>query len=228
MKGGGNVLPSEAETIRLVAATTDIPVPRVYRSFQLPDPTQYFGTKGFIVMDYIDGRPLDESWRNLSHEIQSMIAQQIAANIHQLQFIRQDQPGPAGGGPSIGRFFTDYSVGPFRSGQEMENWFNHKLDICKRCSQAPHDTQPFRFTSFVLTHQDISPRNLILDESYRVWVIDWADAGFYPPWFEGAAMASESRFQDFTELILPLLNSYPDEVAKLKSITYGLTTAALA
>ena len=228
MKAGINVLASEAETLRLVAAQTKVPVPRVHRSFQVPDSTQLWGTTGFIVMDYIDGRPLDDCWRSLEYDIQSTIAQQIADMIGQLQSVQLDMAGPIGGGPSRGRFFTDYGAGPFGSGQEMESWFNHKLDICKHYHQAPQDIPPFHFTSFVLTHQDISPRNLILDESHRVWVIDWADAGAYPPWFEVAALASQGMFQDFSFMVLPFLQGYPVERAQLKSIIYGLTTAALA
>ena len=228
MKAGGNVLPSEAEAMRLVGAETDIPVPRVHRSFQVPDSTQYFGTKGFIVMDYINGSPLDECWTSLSLEAQTKIARQVAEYIHRLQSIRPSQVGPIGGGPCTGRFFTDYSAGPFGSGQEMESWFNHKLDICKRCRQAPQDIPRFCFTSFVLTHQDISPRNLVMERSGCVWVIDWADAGAYPPSFEGAALASQSRFRDFGAMVLALLGSDPVEMKQLKSITYGLTTAAWA
>lgn len=54
----------------------------------------------------------------------------------------------------------------------MEAWFNHKLDICKSVYKAPKDTLPFYFNKFILTHYDISPRNLILDQYERVWLID--------------------------------------------------------
>ena len=228
MKGGSNVLPSEAEAMRLAVAKTDIPVPWVHRSFQVPDSTQYFGTKGFIVMDYIDSSPLDECWTSLSLEVQSRIAHQVAESIHCLQSVWLSQAGPIGSGCCTGRFFTDYSAGPFASGQEMESWFNHKLNICKQCCQAPQDIPPFCFTSFVLTHQDISPRNLILDGSGNVWVIDWADAGAYPPSFEGAALVSQRRFRDFSTMVLALLDSDHVGMRQLKSITYGLTTAAWA
>ena len=37
---------------------------------------------------------------------------------------------------------------------------------------------PFYFTEYVLTHQDISPRSLILGEDGLVWLVDWV-AGSY-------------------------------------------------
>ncbi|KAE8384262.1 hypothetical protein BDV23DRAFT_167155 [Aspergillus alliaceus] len=37
--------------------------------------------------------------------------------------------------------------------------------------KPPPDIPPFRFTN-VLTHQDISPRNLIWDRGGLVWLVD--------------------------------------------------------
>ncbi|KAJ5751405.1 Aminoglycoside phosphotransferase [Penicillium nucicola] len=228
MKGGGSVMASEAEMLRLVASRTTIRVPRVYRSFQLKDDTQYFGTSGYIVMDFIPGQPLDECWNALSRDTQGKIASQVAEMIQEMQSIELLKPGPIGGGPCRGRFFTDYSAGPFMDAVEMEAWFNHKLEICKSVHQAPKDVPPFHFTKFVLTHHDISPRNLILDQHEQVWLIDWAYSGAYPPVFESAALSIQPSFTDFNEAILSLIPRYPEEEMQLDSIAYGLTTAALA
>ncbi|KAL2011440.1 hypothetical protein VTN00DRAFT_4158 [Thermoascus crustaceus] len=151
-------------------------------------------------------------------EARADVAQKTGQIIHQMQSLVLKQPGPIGGGPCRGSFFTDYSAGPFNGPSEIENWFNHKLTICKRCRQAPEDVPPFKFTSFVLVHQNISPRVLILDKSGRVWVIDWADAGAYP----------QHRFPSFNEMVLSLIPRYPVDERQLKSIAYGLTTAAWA
>lgn len=56
----------------------------------------------------------------------------------------------------------------------MEDWFNHKVEVCEKYRRAPPDLQRFDFSHIVLTHQDIAPRNLIFDEtSQRLWLIDW-------------------------------------------------------
>lgn len=68
MKGGGSVMASEAEMLRLITSRTAIRAPRVYRSFQVKDDTQYFGSFGYIVMDFIPGQPLDECWNGLSRD----------------------------------------------------------------------------------------------------------------------------------------------------------------
>lgn len=228
MKGGGSVLASEAEMLRLIASRTAIRAPRVYRSFQVDDDTQYFGISGYIVMDFIPGQPLDECWNGLSRDTQGNVAKQVAEMIQEMQSIELPQPGPIGGGPCQGLFFTDYSAGPFMDSAEMEAWFNHKLDICKRVNQAPKDMPPFQLTKFVLTHHDISPRNLILGQQDQVWLIDWADSGAYPAVFESAALSIQSSFTDFNEAVLSLIPRYPEEESQLHSIGYGLTTAACA
>ncbi|KAJ5704566.1 Aminoglycoside phosphotransferase [Penicillium majusculum] len=122
------------------------------------------------------------------------------------------QPGPLGGGPFRGRFFTDYSAGPFKNSAEVQDWFNHKLDIY---------IPPFQFSKFVITHHDISPRNLILDRDGKVWLIDWADAGAYPPAFESAALLAQQFFISFNEAVLSLIPRFPEEERQLDSITYG-------
>lgn len=84
----------------------------------------------------------------------------------------------------VGVSFSQVSADPFKTDSEIENQFNHKLDIYKHYNKASQDTRDFRFTTFVLTHQDITSRNLILDRHGQVWLIDWAYAGAYPPAFE--------------------------------------------
>lgn len=36
-------------------------------------------------------------------------------------------------------------------------------------------------------------RNIIVGDDGRLWLIDWAWAGFYPPWFEFVAMRMQSQ-----------------------------------
>ncbi|KAJ9219558.1 hypothetical protein DTO027B5_4826 [Paecilomyces variotii] len=228
LKGGGDVLPCETKVLQLVASKSNIRAPRVHRSIHFNDNTKYFGMMGYIVMDYIDGEPLDRCWGDLSDEQKMDVAKQTAQMIIEMQSIKLLEPGPIGGGPCRGRFFTHYSAGPFKDAAEFEGWFNHKLDICKKYKHASSDLPPFKFTEFVLTHQDISPRNLILDRNGLVWLVDWADAGAYPPPFEIAALHSQSQFPDFNDMVLSLLPRYPLEEHQLDSIEYGLLTAAWA
>ena len=221
MKGGGSVLASEAKMLNLINSRASIRVPQVHRSFQVEDDTKYFGTSGYIVMDFIQGQPLDECWDSLPPSTQGEVASQVAEMIKEMQSIELLQPGPIGGGPCRGLFFTDYSAGPFTDTAKMEAWFNHKLDICKSVHQAPKDTPPFHLTKFVLTHHDISPRNLILDQHGQVWLVDWAYSGAYPPVFESAALSIQPSFTDFIKWCYPLFHVIPRRKCNLTSLHMG-------
>jgi aminoglycoside phosphotransferase (APT) family kinase protein len=231
LKAGGSVLLCEAEALRLIALKApSLRVPRVHRSFQVEDPSTYFGTRGYIVMDYINGQQIDECWDSLDADARHSVVVQVTQMVRDMQSIVLPQPGPIAGGPSRGHLFTDYSAGPFKCAREMEGWFNHKLEMCQYYKRASQDLPPFKFTQFVLTHQDISPRNLILDDTGQVWMIDWADAGAYPPAFESAALQYQHGFPDFHESVLSLLPYTQDslEVRQLRSIGFSLTTLAWA
>ncbi|KIM39117.1 hypothetical protein M413DRAFT_29676 [Hebeloma cylindrosporum] len=36
----------------------------------------------------------------------------------------------------------------------------------------------------VFTHGDLSLSNVMLSDDGTLWIVDWADSGFYPPWME--------------------------------------------
>ncbi|EFW20262.1 conserved hypothetical protein [Coccidioides posadasii str. Silveira] len=211
LKCGPSVLPSEAKALDLARRKTVIRVPHVYRSFQVDDPFEYYGTRGYLVMDYIEGRNLGDCWMQLAAEDKADVISQSAAIISQLQSTVLPTPGPIGGGPCRGKLFTDYGAGPLNSGSEMEAWLNHKLEICKHYNQTPQDIPPFKFRKFVLVHQDISPRNMILDAAGQVWLIDWAHAGAYPPAVERAAVAEQHLFPEFNKMLLNALPHYDAE-----------------
>ena len=179
-------------------------------------------------MDYIAGDCLASCWNDLNPLKRQKVVAQVAEMIQELQSVQLKHPGPIGGGPCQGKWFTDYSAGPFASRQEMEDWFNHKLNICKATGNAKKSIPPFKFPTFVLTHQDISPRNLILDTSGYAWLIDWGFAGAYPPAFEAATLTQQHQFRDFNRQVLQQIDYNTEHVEHLRSIGWGLWVAALA
>lgn len=48
--------------------------------------------------------------------------------------------------------------------------------------------KPLAIAPLVFTHHDLAPRNLMVDSSNKLWIIDWDDAGWYPTYFEYAGM----------------------------------------
>lgn len=211
----------------MVAKKTSIRVPKVYRSFNIDGGSGLYDTVGYIVMDYIDGPSLDKCWVGLSHTTREDIVEQVADMISQLQSLDLPTPGPLGGGPSQGKCFSTYGAGPFADASDMEDFFNERLDLAKRFKRVPDSVPRFELarSRFVLTHQDIAPRNLVLDSSGKVWLIDWATSGAYYPILEIATLVDQWTYKDFFELLLQKITYDKDALEQIMSV-YSISDIA--
>ncbi|CDO77830.1 hypothetical protein BN946_scf184714.g5 [Trametes cinnabarina] len=181
----------EVATMRLVHQASSIPVPAVRRVFDV-------GRMKAMVLEYIPGKTLGECWAHLGLWQRFRIIWSLRGYIRQLRRIPAPYamqgtpfPGPVASEPQlcVGPMFTEYGAGPFASYEELTTWFMHKLDVNRRITKFP--PEPMTFDSsmpLVLTHLDLHPRNILVDPNHKVWLIDWEFAGFYPQWFEYAAM----------------------------------------
>jgi aminoglycoside phosphotransferase (APT) family kinase protein len=187
-----------------------------------------------MVMDFVKGRTVEECWDDLSQAERVDVVSQVASMITALHSItlsqeqQQQQPGPVGCKTSVARgyWFPDAGAGPFGSKEQLQAWFNRRLEITQHFNQAPKDADPFQFDRLVLRHHDIAPRNLILGPDGKVCLIDWADSGIYPEGFEFAALHSRrSAAPEFTDMLLEMLPRYEKVAKQLRRIMYALTTA---
>lgn len=233
LKGGEGAAVAEARNLAFAADVLHLAVPKVYHAFKAQLPLELGpGTAegSFFVMEYIPGPTIEEIWDTLDKKQQESVADQVAAMIEAMQKMPLDlPPGPIGGSEGRrfqGPWFTDDGAGPFATLQSLEDWYNHKVDICIKFKQLPKRAPRFKFRGLVFSHQDIAPRNLILDKQGHVWLVDWAWAGVYPPGFEQAALITQSR-GGFREMVMERLSDRQEELAKfLASISYGLSVAA--
>ena len=163
LKGGPSVAASEARNMSFAAGPLQLPVPKVHRSFtaSVPDPYSGGNTDGhFIVMDYIAGPTVEESWPALEQGARESVAQQVAGMVETMQSHRLNDvpPGPLGfpDEKCQGPWFTEFGDGPFKTLQELQDWLNHKVDVCIRVRQLPPTASRFRFGDMVFTHQDMA------------------------------------------------------------------------
>jgi aminoglycoside phosphotransferase (APT) family kinase protein len=233
-KGGRGVFPSESQNMIFAAESLSLPVPRVHRTFMADVPgfaKEQLVKAHFIVMDYIPGPTVDECWNSLEVDQRQSVAGQVAAMIEKMQSTALElPPGPVGWTGSqkfVGPWFTEDGAGPFASLQDLEDWCNHKIDVCVQFQQLEQHSPRFKFRTLVLTHQDIAPRNLVLDAQGKVWMIDWAFAGVYPPGFEQAILQVREWHREFAEMVLSRLSDRQEHITKqFVNIGYGLSLAA--
>lgn len=183
-------------------------------------------------MDYVPGPTVDECWDSLDLSQRQSVASQVAAIIETMQSTTLKLPPRPVIGTRGQKFegpcFTDYGAGPFAALQDLEDWCNHKIDVCIRFKQLQQSAPRFRYQRLVLTHQDIAPRNLILDAQGKVWMIDWGVSGVYPPGFEQAVFKhGRGRYKEFSEMVLARLSDLHERVTEqFANIGYGLSLAA--
>ncbi|KZT25351.1 kinase-like protein [Neolentinus lepideus HHB14362 ss-1] len=198
--------PCETYAMMVVASSTTIPVPRVRKCVWRKGDVWTF-------MEYIEGPTLAEAWPTLSIWMKLWVAWKIRIYISQLRRLTPSLPAPHIPGPKDstenprrceGQFFTDIGAGPFSSYAELSAWYSKKADLavclhrelCTRQDKTPSlSREELHFDDsapLVLTHGDISLRNLILGKDGRLWLIDWGFSGVYPQWLEYAAMMAYS------------------------------------
>jgi serine/threonine protein kinase len=214
VKYGSCVLASEAQSMNFVRKHTDILVPYVYLVFR-QNGCQY------IVMQYVDGVTLEHQWDIMDESGRSEILTQFAKYMRQLRALdsSSSRPGPIDNTACRGQWFTIYNAGPFQTHAELVEWLNHKADVAHSSADA--------FTTnhrLVFTHQDLAPRNFILDRKNQLWVIDWELAGWYPAYFEYACVASMLHPipKDWSNKLLSCLGPYELEYRSLQGIMWSL------
>ncbi|ROW01356.1 hypothetical protein VMCG_05987 [Cytospora schulzeri] len=239
---GNHTLASTYETFR---------VPRIHRVFEAQPVDTNESPGWFILMDYVPGRCVRDCWEELDQQTKERVAGKVAHAILEMQSKRlahDTAPGPVDRPKDTnpdepetfhGPWFSAYGGGPFNTVPELEAWYNHKLDVCLRLKKAPTDTPRFDFSEgLVLTHQDITPRNLVLGpragdssgDDFDLWIIDWDYAGAYPPGFEQAALVLQcSDVPGFSDMVLgslPADHVRAELLTQRWAINYGLTTGA--
>ncbi|CAH0045045.1 unnamed protein product [Clonostachys solani] len=186
---------SEA-TMQQFAATHGILTPKVLRVYEIMGETGPIGRA--IVMEKVPGVPLVQVWRKLPSELQESIKDQLREHLALMRALAMPYIGRVGYKPTWNLFNVrrTYALGPFPDRQSFDEW------CLRRIRQKPARSYTFdkwRFRrhvekdrarstegQFVLTHGDLSPRNIMVDDGKITGIIDWQFSGFFPEWVEHA------------------------------------------
>nr|VWP01927.1 MFS domain-containing protein [Ganoderma boninense] len=179
---------SERASMELVRQHTTIPVPRDLCPHLV-----------FLVMDLIDGEMLYECWDRLSRFKQFRIACTLRWYTKQLHSLTRPAPGSLGDGCVRGVVFSDAEYGPFATARSFRRfcelvaffgWRAKALMAIAANKEIPPLPRPdlidWTLPSFV--HGDLNISNVLLDRQGSLWVVDWANAGYYPSTMEPIAM----------------------------------------
>lgn len=177
VKSRKRIASGEAEALR-VAAHAGIPAPYVHDVHETPDGQVQ------IRMDYIQGQPLDELWPTMLAEQKEDIARQLREIVRKMRTVAPPS-GLIGAcdGTEIRdtRLYFTYHSPPCRD----EKAFNEFLlsALYEQTPQLLREALSRRLRTdhrIVLSHCDLTPRNILVKDGKIKALIDWEDSGWYP------------------------------------------------
>ncbi|KAI1812803.1 kinase-like protein [Poronia punctata] len=193
-KHGWDVQQNEEEALHLVRKHTSIPVPEVHISSYS---TSKSGDRtSTILMEYIQGSPLDVVWDTLDDASKKRACTQVWSFVNQLRNI----PKPpelshlyqccADGSPSKNVLIED-TVSPPRPLLD-DNALRNRIyeQYLLHCGTLHrHDLQELlpHSSKSVFTHDNLAPKNILVDEDGTITgIVGWEWAGWYPDYWEYA------------------------------------------
>ena len=180
VKTGGVVRMAEAATLSLVREKTSVPVPKVLDAYVHAESKHVY-----IVMEYIDGRPLDEEWDSYDESQKQNVHSQLKKHLDEIRQIPGTFVGSVDGSECRDPLFDDVltKCGPFESESAFHEGLIHAV---QEKGSHPWIDMVIRFLKampshkIVLTHNDLAPRNILVRNANVVGIVDWEFAGFYP------------------------------------------------
>ncbi|KAI0369536.1 kinase-like protein [Pilatotrama ljubarskyi] len=231
------VYPAEAEVMIYVSSRTSVSIPRVYNVFMEP---RGASTTTYIVQEYIPGTTLDSAFATLTADEHVSIAKEQRDIYSQLALFDGErtrlEPFNAPSWAENLYFYGTQNVLPVGEGEARStlSFLTYFSDLPAMCDNIS-DTIPSRekFLTFFdlnrppsFSHGDLTPWNVIVDKGheclavYVVAVVDWAEAGWYPYFWDTVAMERAtdrySRVQGFREMLRSSLLEYFPEGEKFE------------
>ncbi|KAK5677674.1 hypothetical protein LTS10_009557 [Elasticomyces elasticus] len=151
--------------------------PKVVR---VPEVYHYFkrGRTGYLVMEYIKGTPCKTLAQPEEIERIAVVVEHV--NSHHAN---GNKLGPVNGGETQGVLWQSEEI-EIEDMDDLEKYFNDRL-----VRDVAHERPVcFRKSSIVFVHCNIAQQKIIWCDDGTVALLDWAQAGWYPRFFELAAL----------------------------------------
>ena len=160
----------------------------------------YFEGLVYLIMERVDGVSLEETWTKLGWIGSLRLAMELRRSIRLLRSITSTTAGSPVTGECRSFWLDDlYCLPPRSRPADIASFLTFWVDFTNpRAAMKAAETQlssspskkyvPSTAGPLVFTHHDLAPRNILLDKSGCLWLVDWDLAGWYPCYFEYAAM----------------------------------------
>lgn len=166
------------------ARAVGVRAPAVHRLVRIDD----IDDRGahYMIMERVDGFTLEQLWRNLGWLGTFRAAWQLRSYLRRLRTVTSKTTGGLKSGRTRSQWLQDlHGAVLHASPAEFIGYINWWITDCRPmyCKPRPELVlEPEH--EHVLVHQDLAPRNMILDSGGRLWLVDWGNSGFYPAYME--------------------------------------------
>lgn len=185
---------SEADVMHY-AATHGILAPKVHGVYDIESSPR----ARVMVSDRVPGAPLVEVWESATEEEKTSYKAQLREQLRRMRecaqpFIgrvtKSGEPQPT---HNVYDRLLSNDLGPFHTEEDFERWCLDRVlmksGLISRRKWKRFIQRERRNASsgkFVLTHGDLSPRNIIAKDGVITGIIDWGRGGFFPEYAEYA------------------------------------------
>ncbi|KAK2809125.1 hypothetical protein FQN50_004182 [Emmonsiellopsis sp. PD_5] len=147
-----------------------------------------------MIADFVPGKPLDKVWPTLNEQQRASIKQQLADHLKLFRSCTKPYIGRVNHQPTRNPYegIETKFMGPFDSEAKFDEWCLSRLKGASEKNKWRKTLTELRSTSpsrFMLTHGDLFPRNILVEDGKVTGIVDWERSGFYPEYVEYALAA---------------------------------------
>ncbi|KAG8767703.1 hypothetical protein FRC16_007286, partial [Serendipita sp. 398] len=211
----GTIDTAEVAATEFVRQNTTVQVPRILDVIKEKD------GKLFVVMSRLKGEPLSGRLQRMEQQSRIQFAADLSDWLHQLR--RFPPPSDAVsdflGGPTL-QFNVEIfkKVGPWTSIGDFHSYLLESVStsspfqkICHKSFEKPH--------RLVLTHGDLSPSNILIDEKDRLCgIVDFGSCGWLPEYWDyvTAMCCRDQVYPEWVEAFRTIFPGYDDDLEAQK------------
>lgn len=182
VKPQGAFVRSEAEMMHFASQQPNILAPRVLGCYDVG--LEIIAT----VTTVIPGQSLDKVWHSMDKSQRNFIKLQLKEQVQLYRMHTQPYIGRVNRQEALNFFncLNPYLMRPFESEEEFDKWCLERVkspiarSLWKRLLPGMRAQSP----EFVLTHGDLSARNIMVHEGKVLGIVDWEYSGYFPAYME--------------------------------------------
>lgn len=181
-----------------------------------------------MITDFVQGSPLDEVWPTLNEEQRASIKGQLAEQLKLFRSCTQSYIGRIHRQPTRNPYegVETKFMGPFDSEAAFDEWCLSRIkNAFTRCKWRKKLARLRRKSpsKFVLTHGDLFPRNILVENGKITGIVDWEHSGFYPDYVEyalAACLYDYSGEEWWKPVLMEVLTACAPERLNFQSLIY--------